>query len=178
MSGRRGPMDVWCWPLRTLSMMREWTLHSVIRPLMLHGHYEHCRWWGSGHSTPSTVDAGHNEHSWGRGTLRSNSSSLEIIHGSQSQSYWFSIYSSAEMGLINRSLISKGKVFYGQEPPSGESTITECGVNYQQLAVIYWSSPMGNSSCSRPQLATDNGIRDGRSNWLMAPPTVMGSTIE
>ena len=28
------------------------------------------------------------------------------------------------------------KVFYGQEPPSGESTTTECGVNYQLLAVI------------------------------------------
>ena len=39
----------------------------------------------------------------------------------------------------------KGKVFYGQEPPSGESTKTECGVNYQLLAVIYWSSRMGNS---------------------------------
>ena len=39
----------------------------------------------------------------------------------------------------------KGKVFYGQEPPTGESTTTECGVNYQLLAVIYWSSPMGNS---------------------------------
>ena len=30
----------------------------------------------------------------------------------------------------------EGKVFYGQEPPSGESTITECGFNYQLLAVI------------------------------------------
>ena len=29
-----------------------------------------------------------------------------------------------------------GKVFNGQEPPSGESTTTECGVNYQLLAVI------------------------------------------
>ena len=29
------------------------------------------------------------------------------------------------------------KVFYGQEPPSGESTTTECGLNYQLLAVIY-----------------------------------------
>ena len=28
------------------------------------------------------------------------------------------------------SKIHKGKVFYGQEPPSGESTTTECGVNY------------------------------------------------
>ena len=31
----------------------------------------------------------------------------------------------------------KRKVFYGQEPPSGESTTTECGVNYQLLAVMY-----------------------------------------
>ena len=37
------------------------------------------------------------------------------------------------------------KVFYGQVPPSGESTTTECGFNYQLLAVIYWTSPMGNS---------------------------------
>ena len=31
----------------------------------------------------------------------------------------------------------KGRVFYGQEPPSGESTTTECGFNYQLLAVMY-----------------------------------------
>ena len=30
----------------------------------------------------------------------------------------------------------KGKVFYAQEPPSGESTTTECGVNYQLFAVM------------------------------------------
>ena len=30
----------------------------------------------------------------------------------------------------------KGKVFYGQQPPSGESTTTECGVNHHLLAVI------------------------------------------
>ena len=41
--------------------------------------------------------------------------------------------------------MNEGKVFYGQEPPSGESTTTECGFNYQLLAVIYWSSPMGSS---------------------------------
>ena len=28
-------------------------------------------------------------------------------------------------------------VFYGQEPNSGESTTTECGVNYRLLAVMY-----------------------------------------
>ena len=31
----------------------------------------------------------------------------------------------------------KGKAFYGQEPRSGESTTTECGFNYQLLAVIH-----------------------------------------
>ena len=56
------------------------------------------------------------------------------------------------------------KVFYGQEPPSGESTATECGVNYQLLAVITEVAQWGTPSCSRPQLATDNGVRDGRSN--------------
>ena len=47
---------------------------------------------------------------------------------------------------------------------------TFCGVNYQLLAVIYWSSPIGTPSCSRPQAATSNGVRYGRSNWLVAPP--------
>ena len=58
----------------------------------------------------------------------------------------------------------KGKVFYGQEPPSGESTTTEYGVNYQPLAVITEVAQWGTPSCSRPQPATDNGVRDGRSN--------------
>ena len=35
------------------------------------------------------------------------------------------------------SVSKNGKVFYGQEPPSGESTTTECGFNYQLLAAIY-----------------------------------------
>ena len=56
------------------------------------------------------------------------------------------------------------EVFYGQEPPSGESTTTECGVNYQLLAVITEVAQWGTPSCSRPQPATDNGVRDGRSN--------------
>ena len=58
----------------------------------------------------------------------------------------------------------KGKVFYGQEPPSGESTTTECGVNYQRLAVITEVAQWGTPSCSRPRPATDNGVSDGRSN--------------
>ena len=35
------------------------------------------------------------------------------------------------------SLSKKGKVFYGQEPSSGESTTTESGVNYQLLSVMH-----------------------------------------
>ena len=33
--------------------------------------------------------------------------------------------------LLLFSVSGKCKVFYGQEPPSGESTTTECGFNYQ-----------------------------------------------
>ena len=58
----------------------------------------------------------------------------------------------------------KGKVFYGQEPPSGESTTTECGVNYQLLTVITEVAQWGTPICSRPQPAMDNGVRDCRSN--------------
>ena len=58
----------------------------------------------------------------------------------------------------------KGKVFYDQGPPSGESTTTECGVNYQLLAVITEVAQWGSPSCSRSQPAMDNPIRDGRSN--------------
>ena len=41
-------------------------------------------------------------------------------------------------------------------------------INYLQKSteVAEWGTP----SCSRPQLAMDNGVRDGRSNRLVAPP--------
>ena len=32
--------------------------------------------------------------------------------------------------ILFQRLIKKSKVFYGQEPPRGESTTTECGFNY------------------------------------------------
>ena len=43
-------------------------------------------------------------------------------------------------------------------------------INYLQkfTEVAQWGAP----SCSRPQPAMDNGVRDGRSNWLVAPPTL------
>ena len=66
----------------------------------------------------------------------------------------------------------KSKVFYGQEPPSGQSTTTESAFNYQLLAVITEVAQWGAISCNRPQPATDNGVRDGRSNWLVALPTL------
>ena len=70
----------------------------------------------------------------------------------------------------------KSKVFNGYEPPGGESTTTKCGVNYRLLAVITEIAQWATPSCSRPQPATDNGVRDSRSNRLVAPPTLMGST--
>ena len=41
-------------------------------------------------------------------------------------------------------------------------------INYskQSTEVAEWGTP----SCSRPQPATDNGLRDGKSNLLFAPP--------
>ena len=48
-------------------------------------------------------------------------------------------------------------------------------INYLQCwsaEVAQWGTP----SCSWPQPATDNRDRDGRSNWLVTPPTLMGST--
>ena len=47
-------------------------------------------------------------------------------------------------------------------------------INYlqQSTEVGQWGTP----SCSRPQPTTDNGVREGRSNWLVAPPTLMGNT--
>ena len=74
--------------------------------------------------------------------------------------------------LIEDWWIKEGKVVYGQEPPSGESTTTECGFNYQLLAVITEVAQWGANSCSQPQPATDNGVRDGRPNWLVTPPTL------
>ena len=43
-------------------------------------------------------------------------------------------------------------------------------INYLQLftEVAQWGAP----SCSGPQPATDNGVRDGRSNSLVASPTL------
>ena len=38
---------------------------------------------------------------------------------------------------VNLSITTNDKVFHGHQPPSGESTTTECGVNYQLLAVKY-----------------------------------------
>ena len=43
---------------------------------------------------------------------------------------------------------------------------------HYSTGVAQWGTP----SCGRPQPATDNGARDGRSNWLVSPPTLMGCT--
>ena len=64
-------------------------------------------------------------------------------------------------------LVKKGKVFYGQEPPSGESTTTECGFNYQLLAVIYWSSLV---AVNHSQLRTMASETVDPIDWLHPPP--------
>ena len=76
---------------------------------------------------------------------------------------WYSKYYGIQITMVFKVKV-KGKVVYFQEPPSGESTTTECGFNYQLLAVITEVAQWGASSCSQPQSATDNGVRDGRSN--------------
>ena len=66
------------------------------------------------------------------------------------------------LGIKAKKCLYEGvKVFYGQEPLSGESTTKECGVNYQLLAVITEVAKWGTPSCSRSQPAADNGVRDG-----------------
>ena len=45
--------------------------------------------------------------------------------------------------------------------------------NLQQYTEV---AKWGNHSCSRPQPATDTGVRDDRSNRLVTPPALMGST--
>ena len=58
--------------------------------------------------------------------------------------------------------IKKDKVFYGQEPPSGKSTTTECA---GQLSTTRTEvAQLGSPSCSRPQPGTDNSVRAFRSN--------------
>ena len=65
----------------------------------------------------------------------------------------------------------KGKVVYGQEPPSGESTTTECGFNYQLLAVITAVAQWGAPSCSQPQPATEMASETvDPIDWSYPPP--------
>ena len=43
-------------------------------------------------------------------------------------------------------------------------------IMHQLLTVMYCSSPWAAPSCSRPQSAMDNGVRDCRSNLLTITP--------
>ena len=49
----------------------------------------------------------------------------------------FPLFLKRTADVMDQPLVKKCKVFYGQKPPSGESTTTECVFNYQLLAVIY-----------------------------------------
>ena len=52
---------------------------------------------------------------------------------------------------MHRVKVKISKVFYGQKPPNGESTTTECVVNHQLFAVTTELAQWGTSSCCRPQ---------------------------
>ena len=52
----------------------------------------------------------------------------ESLHGK------YEVWRDGEVESVER---VKGKGFYGQEPPSGESTTTEYGLNYQLLVAMY-----------------------------------------
>ena len=75
----------------------------------------------------------------------------------------------SEIFKINTYVKVKGKVFYGQKPPSGESTTTECGFFYQLLVVIYCSSPMGSSQFHN-QLRTIASETVDPNDWSHSPP--------
>ena len=69
------------------------------------------------------------------------------------------------------------KVFYGHDSPTEESANTAYGVNFQLLsemllyATVCKVAQWATHSCSRPQLATDTGVRDGGLNLLVITPT-------
>ena len=71
----------------------------------------------------------------------------------------------------------KDKVFYGQELPSGESTTTGWGVNYQLLAVSTEVARGGTPSCSRPQPATVDPIDWSHPpfSWAVPPERLLQS---
>ena len=59
----------------------------------------------------------------------------------------------------------EGKVFFGREPPNGESTTTIlCGQLSTTCSNVTQVAQWAASSCSRPQPAMDNDVRDCRSN--------------
>ena len=66
----------------------------------------------------------------------------------------------------------EGTVFYGQEPPSGESTTTESGVNYQLLAVMLMKQPNGLLPVAVDHSQPRAMASDGRSNRLSVTPTL------
>ena len=67
----------------------------------------------------------------------------------------------------------KRNVFYGPEPCSGESTTTECGVNYKLLAVILLKQPNGGLlvAVDHNQLRTMASDTVDPIDWSHPPPS-------
>ena len=70
---------------------------------------------------------------------------------------------------------SKGKVFYGQDPPSIESTTTECGVNHQQLAVMLLNTT---ASIMEPVVVKRTVIKWNTTAIIMEPVVVKRTGIK
>ena len=80
-----------------------------------------------------------------------------------------SVYSCVQLVIYCN---GKGKVFYGQKPPIGESTTPECEVNYQLLAVIYGELLVAVDHNQLRTMASEMVHPIDRSH----PPTLKGST--
>ena len=76
------------------------------------------------------------------------------------------------------------KVHKGKNGKVSMARSLSVGIYYHRMwcqlsttcSIIYGGALWGTHSCIQPQPATDNFVRDGRSNWLVSPPTHMVST--
>ena len=87
----------------------------------------------------------------------------------------YSLYLIPENSMKNACILPlfKGKVFYSQEHLSGQSATTECGVNYQLLAVMLLMLPNGELlvAVDQNQLMTMASQTVDPIDWSHPPPS-------
>ena len=176
-----------------LSNCREWShelrLSSIINlykvgagARLLHGHAGLCRW-------PAVAGSSRSLQVTGCGRVAQVFTGARLLLGRATLRAAYKVYFQmwyrpgcqalfiSHFYFVRPFTSPKGKVFYGQEPPSGESPTTECGVNYQLLAVTYWRSPMGEFlvAVNHNQLRTMASETVDPIDWSHPLPTLMGS---